>query len=99
MASTLPYKMRAPFLTASPSRNASNPPGLPLRRLGNEPLNTEYIRMPLGTRSRKFFHWPFIHTWSMRPWMISSGTTRPCSSSISFNLGEMPPAQKLHPQH
>src|ERR1039458_7455993 len=31
--------------------------------------------------------------------MISSGTTRPSSLSILFNLGEIRPAQKLHPLH
>src|ERR1019366_5964188 len=56
MASTLPYRMCAPSLTASPSRNPSKPAGLPLRLPGNEPRNTEYIRISLGTRSRKFFH-------------------------------------------
>src|ERR1039458_2055571 len=38
MVWTSPYWMRAPSLTASPSRNPSNPAGLPVLLPGNEPL-------------------------------------------------------------
>lgn len=81
MLRTSPAIKRAPALTASCSRNPSNPPDTPLSLPGSEPRNTVYMRMPAGTRSGKFFQSPWIQTRSTSSWITSGGTTRPCCSS------------------